>query len=171
MRWIIVATAVLAAKVSAADFRVADFGSPCAQIRDLEEARGSKQIILDASDSNKQAFKGSAFNRDATILYVCKDGKFAVGNYFYPQQHFDNALQNFHDIYDNLISTYGTPFYDSSPWQAGTDKDSRHIAPDPSKYVVNWQRGRLNTTINLVTNGDVIGANWEVIVVVSPRDL
>jgi hypothetical protein len=170
VRWPIIALGFFCAPLSAADFRTLDFGSACAAVQELEAAIGSRPMP-GASNPNVQAFKGRAFDRDASIVYVCKDGKLAAGNYFFPGQHFDSALRNLHDVYDTLSGKYGAPFINHSPWQVGPSKDTTLIASDPSTYSVTWRSERIDTTISLVSNGDALGADWEVMVVQSPGTL
>jgi hypothetical protein len=170
LRWSLVAFCLFCLPVGAEDFRVLDFGSSCAALQELEQATGSKPLA-GVSAPNIQGFKGLAFDREASIVYVCKQGKFALGNYFFPGQHFDGALKNLHDVYDNLTAKYGAPFLNNSPWQAGPNKDPAAVASDPSKYSVTWRTERVDTTISLVSNGDTLGATWEVIVVVGPGTL
>jgi len=70
---IAVISALLATSAFASDFRVLDFGSPCAEAVELEEALGAEPIPSQ-SGPNQQTFRGRVFDHEATILYLCPDG-------------------------------------------------------------------------------------------------
>ena len=168
MRYFLVACVLLASPVSASDFRVLDFGDSCEQIRGLEKALGSRETSWPGLSPEVPAFIGHAFDRDVTISYFCLHGKFAVGNYFFPDQSLDEAVQSLHEAYDSLVSKYGAPFTDSSPWH-GANSRFTSVEPDPSKYMAYWRGERVNTTILLKPGSDASSPTWQVAIAVARR--
>jgi hypothetical protein len=166
MRNILAACALLASSVSAADFRVVNFGDSCDSIRPLEKALGSREASWPGLSSDVPAFTGRAFDREVTISYFCLRGRFAVGNYFFALQSLDDAVESLHEAYDSLNSTYGAPYTDTTPWH-GANSRFVTVAPDPSKYTAYWRGERVNTTISLRPGSDAPGTKWKVAIAVS----
>ena len=157
---------LLVAPVHAADFRVLDFGSPCDSIRALEEAQNSVPIPWTHSeDEGWHAFRGRAFDREVSILYLCVSGNLCTGNYFLPDESFDDALKSLRSVYDSLNSTHGEPFLDNTPWQK--DADPRFVSRDPQRYMVTWKSSRVRTTIAVMPGPDDSDTTWHVFVVVA----
>jgi hypothetical protein len=165
MRNLLMACALLASSVSAADFRVLNFGDSCDSIRVLEQALGSRETSWPGLSPDVPAFTGRAFDREVTISYFCARGKFAVGNYFLETQSLDDAVQSLHEVYDSLTSTNGAPYTDTTPWH-GASSGFISVAPDPSKYTAYWRGERANTVILLRPVGDTPGRKWKVTVAV-----
>lgn len=153
----------LSMQVTAADFRVADFGAPCAGIGEREEALGSSSIAWNPSGPEFRAFKGTEFGREVSILYLCPKGALFTGNYFFRNETFDDALKTLRSVYDKLISTYGTPYLDNTPWQS--DADPRGVQSDSRRYMVTWRAARVKTTITVMPE-DTSELAWHVFVVV-----
>jgi hypothetical protein len=168
MRWLPLVLSLLATPAAAADFRVLNFGGSCAAAPELEKALGSVQIPSQ-SGPNQQTFKGRVFDREATIMYLCQEGKLVLGNYLFPKQAFEAALEGLHHVYDGLTSTFGVPYIDSSPWQYGSAiSDPRVVASDPSMFMAAWRDARVhvNTAIHSASR-DKTGVDWAVLVVFS----
>jgi hypothetical protein len=168
MRKFLLTCALFASPVSAADFRVLDFGDSCEPIRGLEKALGSRETSWPGLSPDVPAFIGRAFDRDVSISYFCLRGKFAVGNYFFPTQSLEDAVQSFHEAYDSLVSKYGAPYTDNSPWH-GANSRFTSVEPDPSKYTAYWRGERVNTIISLKPGREASGARWQVAVSVHQR--
>jgi hypothetical protein len=82
---------VIAAPVSAADFRTLNFGAPCDGARAREQARGSVSIPWKRVEgSDAYAFRGSDFGRDLTVMYLCSKGTLFSGNYFFRVEQLGN---------------------------------------------------------------------------------
>jgi hypothetical protein len=166
---IAVISALLATSAFASDFRVLDFGSPCAEAVELEEALGAEPIPSQ-SGPNQQTFRGRVFDHEATILYLCPDGGFALGHYAFVLQTFDKAFATFHDIYEVLNGMYGAPYIDNSRWQYdAASQDSRRVAPDPAKYMVGWRDQRVSLSMHMAPTGT--GTEWRVEVVFGRRKI
>lgn len=166
-----IALALLSAPVAAADFRTLNFGDSCADVEGKERALGAvavpwKQI----SGADIYAFKIREYDRDLVMTYFCPKGKFFTGNYSYPIEQLDDAVKSYRGAYDWLISTYGAPFLDASPWQVGADsKESGRIASDPKKYMTDWRTARLSITMMIAPNLPAEPPGWRVFIVVGER--
>jgi len=163
MRSLLFVSAFLSMQVSAADFRVADFGAPCAGIAEREESLGSSSIGWNPSGPEFLAFKGAEFGREVAILYLCPKGALFAGNYFFPNERFDDALKSLRSVYDELVSKYGKPYLDNTPWQG--DADPRGFQSDPRRYMVTWRAARVRTTLSVMPE-DKSELAWHVFVVV-----
>jgi len=171
MRWLPVLLSLLATPLAAADFRVLNFGGSCAVAPELEKALGSEQIPSQ-SGPNQQTFKGRVFGREATIMYLCQEGKLVLGHYLFPKQPFEAALESLHHVYDGLTSTFGVPYIDSSPWQYGSpNSNPRVVASDRAMYMAAWRDARVHLNIGMHSaSRDKTGVDWTVLVVFSrPR--
>jgi hypothetical protein len=160
---------LLSAPVCAADFRALDIGDACASVQAKEEIRGSVAIPWkQLSGADTYAFRGRDFDRDLTITYFCPKGALFSGNYYFPVEQFDAVVNSYHKAYDLMISRYGTPFVDNSPWQLGAqERDPRWIASDPRKYMTSWKTTRVFATMSLMQSFESEGPGWRVFVVVS----
>jgi hypothetical protein len=165
MRNILAACALLVSSAGAADFRVVNFGDSCDSIRPLERALGSREASWPGLSPDVPAFIGRAFDREVTISYFCLRGKFAVGNYFFASQSLDEAVESLHEAYDSLVSTYGAPYTDATPWH-GANSRFVTVAPDPSKYSAFWRGDRVNTIVSLRADGDAPDAKWKVAIAI-----
>jgi hypothetical protein len=164
MRWLPVLFALLAGPTVAADFRVLNFGGPCADAPKLEKALRSVQIS-DRSGPNQQTFRGTVFDREVTIQYLCQNGELIIGNYIFPKQTFEAATETLQHVYDGLRPIYGPPFINTSPWQYGLPNvDPRRIESDPQSYHIAWQDDRVFLTIHLSSpSKDKTAADWLVL--------
>ena len=169
MRSLLLAAIVLTAPAQAADFGVLDFGSPCDSIRALEEARNSVPIPWARSeDEGFHAFRGRAFERDASIIYACVKGHLCTGNYFFPEESLEAAVESYHKFYNDFVVLYGAPILDNSPWQLGAaSMDPRLIAADPRRYMISWQTSRVHASMRLFPPTISDGALWQVSVIMS----
>jgi hypothetical protein len=166
MRIAMVTAILLVSPVHAADFRALDFGTPCDSIGALEKAQNSVPIPWTHSEEEGwHAFRGRAFDREVSILYLCVNGHLCTGNYYFPLESFDGALKSLRFAYDSLNSTHGAPFLDNTPWQK--DADPRFVSPDPQRYMVTWQSSRVRTTIAVMPGPDNSDSTWHVFVVVA----
>ena len=166
MRTAIVIATLLVSPAHAAEFRVLDFGSPCDSIRALEEAQASVAIPWNHSIAEGfHAFRGRAFDREVSIVYLCVNGHLCTGNYFFPNESFDDALKSLRSVYDALTVTHGDSFFDTTPWQK--DPDPRAVSPDPKRYMVTWKKAGVRTAISIMPDGESPGSTWRVLVVVS----
>lgn len=150
----------------AKDFRVVDLGESCATIREREEALGTKPIPWSWSDPiNLHTFKGREFERDVHIVYLCKEGSFFVGNYFFEKESLDAAIDTMEAVYLELSSIYGAPDMDSTPWQFGPG-----IVAYDHAYGGWWREPRFSIRLSLMCSGDREDAEspiWQVMMVVS----
>jgi hypothetical protein len=172
MRNLFVAAIIIAAPVQAADFGVLDFGSPCDSIRALEEARNSESIPWTRSeDEGFHAFRGRAFGRNVSIVYVCVNGLLCIGNYFFPEESLEAAIESYHKLYDDFVALYGAPILDNSPWQPGAaSMDQRFIASDPRRYMISWQTSRVHASMHLFRPATSEGELWRVSVIMSAAE-
>jgi hypothetical protein len=103
------------------------------------------------------------------ITYFCLKGTLFSGNYYFPVEQLDAAVNSYRAAYDLLVSMYGAPLVDNSPWQVGTSsKDPRAIASDPREYMTAWKTPRSNATISLMPNFPSESLGRRVFIVVSP---
>jgi len=165
-RWAILAIVFATTQASSADFRVADFGSPCALVPERELSLGLETITPDPPRPCQRIFKGQAFDREVAITYVCEEGKFVSGAYTFHNESFDDALKSLHAVYDNLSRTYGVPYVDSSPWQQGPEPHFPQA--DPGKYLIAWRDERVMTSIVMVADESPGSEKWRVFVHVTP---
>jgi hypothetical protein len=161
MRKCLLTLVILALPVSAADFRVVDFGASCDSIRDLEKATGSREASWPGLSPDVPGFIGQLFDREVTITYFCYHGKFTVGNYFFAWQSPDDAVQTFHYAYDKLVLENGAPYTDLTPWRVSASR-SISIQPNILKYRADWLNERVHTTILLRASDDGSPAKWQV---------
>jgi hypothetical protein len=169
MRWLSILLIVLAAPVAAADFRVLNFGAPCADAKRLEEALGSQQIT-ERSGPNQQTFNGKVFASTVTIMYLCQDGHLILGDYHFTKQTLEDAVATFRRVYDGLVALYGMPYVDRSPWQYGyASFDPRAVASEPQKYSAAWHDGRVFLSVAIGSaSKDKAAPDWQVFVAFSP---
>ena len=60
-----------------------------------------------------------------------------TGNYFFPEESLEAAVESYHKLYNDFIVLYGAPILDNSPWQVGAaSMDPRLIASDPRRYMI-----------------------------------
>jgi hypothetical protein len=146
------------------DFRSLNFGDSCATVLTAETDRGSVSVPWSRDDVH--AFNGRDFNRDLTFTYFCPKGVLFAGNYYFPIESLHSALESYHDAYGLLISIYGAPFLDNTPWQVGSDtSDPRAVSTDPRKYSTSWKTERTYVHIMLIPPKVSGEPDWRVFVV------
>jgi hypothetical protein len=118
-RWLILAIVVLHAPARAADFRTSDFGKPCAGLAEREAALGSEPIQWRKVSPHLHAFQAVVFGHETSVVYLCTNGLLRTGNYFFSKQNKADALKTLRAVYDGMVSTYGVPSLDRTPWQYG----------------------------------------------------
>jgi hypothetical protein len=166
----LIAMILISAPAGAADFGGSDFGAPCDAAIAHERARGSLAIpwnTIPAADI--YVFSGREYNRDLGITYFCPKGTLARVNYLFPIEHPEKTISSYRDVYDVLISVYGAPFFDTTPWQVGGNtKDPSVISPDPQKYMTSWRTPLLD--VNMTIGLDSESQGWRVLVVMDQRN-
>ena len=160
---------LLVSPAMAADFRTLNFGDTCNATSAAESARGSSPIQW--SRENVYALKGRDFDRDLTFTYFCPKGVLFSGNFYFPVEEPVIAVSSYHSAYDFLISTYGAPFVDNTPWHVGSGtKDPRTVPSDPRNYLTSWRTARANVAMMLVPQGEGGNAGWQLsIAVIRPK--
>jgi hypothetical protein len=159
LRHLLIAASVLAGPASAADFRALDFGSPCGAVRSYEASQGSTPIPWDAMPGGELvAFKGRAFERDASIVYLCIQGRLVAGHYLFPSEDYERVVKSFGEIRAGLAAAYGDPFLDTTP---------RTVDADATKYVAAWRTPRVRVSLSLVPQRKQPPMNWQVFVMTS----
>jgi hypothetical protein len=160
MRALITGLLIIAPPAIAADFRGTPLGGSCAGIEVLEDALGSQKGW---SDPGVKAFRGRAFDRDVTIIYLCEKDTLAVGDYLFPMQEYDVAVADFTAAYANFSSAYGAPSNvfpsDSAPFPSVG-------ASAPKEYGASWVTDELHVHVRLIPAGDGSRHNWHVMVAV-----
>lgn len=148
---------VIAWPAAAADFRALDFDSPCDAIRSFEDSQGSVPIPWDTLPGGELiAFKGRAFERDASIVYLCIQGRLAAGHLLLPAEDFERVVKSFGEVHAALAAAYGDPFLDTSP---AADTDA-------TKYVAAWRTPRVRVSLSLMPERKQ-PSNWQVFVMTS----
>jgi len=121
-----------------------------------------------SEDEGFHAFRGRAFERDASIIYACVKGHLCTGNYFFPEESLEAAVESYHKFYNDFVVLYGAPILDNSPWQLGAaSMDPRLIAADPRRYMISWQTSRVHASMRLFPPTISDGALWQVSVIMS----
>jgi hypothetical protein len=166
----LLAVTLAAAPAGAADFRTLDFGATCESVQAHEQARGSVAIPWGKiSGADVYAFRGRDYDRDLILMYFCPKGALFSGNYYFPVEQIETAVTSYRNTYDLLVSVYGAPFIDNTPWQVGgSTKDERVINSDSRKYMTSWSTPRLHATISIMPSQESEGPGWRVFVVISP---
>lgn len=168
----VIATSALVSTLAvAADFGVLDVGSRCESVRELEIARGSLPIPWHAPKVGEfYAFRGRAFDRDVSLLYLCRNGTLVAGNYYLPVESLALAKKSYYEVYEQLASMYGDPLLnDFARFLEALPDDPRSMSADRTGAMTRWRIGNLSVTQALmpVTNSQNIG--WQVFIVVGPK--
>jgi hypothetical protein len=171
IRSLIATCALVSTVASAADFGVADLGTPCAYIQEREIARGSWPIPWQAPKvGGFFAFGGRAFDRDVSMLYLCRSGTLVAGNYYLPIEPLAQATTSYLRVYEELVSLYGEPLLPNRALTIlGTlPEDPRTMPADRTGAMTWWRIGNVSVTQALMphTTGEDIG--WRVFIVVGP---
>jgi hypothetical protein len=170
----LLAAILIAAPVSASDFRTLDLGATCDGVQAREQARGSVSIPSQKnSGAEVYAFRGRDFGRDLTLEYFCPKGTLFSGNYLFPVEQLETAVTSYHNAYDLLVSRYGAPFFDNTPWQVGRStsevrKHRRFLTLDPREYMTAWKTPHLFVVTHLMSIHESEGRGWRVVVVIGP---
>lgn len=170
----LLAVILVAAPVSAADFRALDLGATCDGVKAREQARGSISIPWKKiAGADAYAFRARDFGRDLILVYFCPKGVLFSGNYLFPVEHLQEASTSYHNAYDLLVSRYGAPFFDNTPWQVGrstseVQKRQRFISLDPRKYMTAWKTQRVFVTMDMMPSRQSERRGWRAFVVIGP---
>jgi hypothetical protein len=154
---------LISAPINAADSCTADFGATCGGAQAREQGR-------EIAGAGASAFSGQDFARGLTVKYLCarKGWPLFIGNYLFPIEPLEKAVTSYHHIYDRLISIYGAPYLDTTPWQVGAlTKDQRNIDPDPRKYGAYWKTPRLLVNLVMIQSYKSKVRGWRAFVVMS----
>ena len=155
----IIAALVLAWPAGAADFRALDFGAPCDSIRAFEASQGSAPLPAEAMPGGELiAFEGRAFEREASIVYLCIGNRLTAGRYYLPPEPFEQVVASFGEVRGALTAAHGEPFLDTSP---------READPDPIKYAAAWRTPRVRVSLSLVPRRGAAPGDWQVFVMTS----
>lgn len=165
----LVAAIIVSSPAPAEDFRTLNFGAACDSVQAREQARGSVAISSGKiPGADNYAFRGRDFDRDLTLTYFCPKGILFSGNYFFPVEQLEAAATSYRNAYDLLVSLYGAPYIDTTPWQVGGDtKDERAVASNPRKYMTSWRTPRLHVTVSIMPSDESGEPGWRVFVVLS----
>jgi hypothetical protein len=159
----LLAIILISVPVNAAAFVAWTFGPTCAGVQAREQG-------TEITGAGAYAFKGQAFARGLTVKYLCgKTGwPLFIGNYLFAIEPLQKAVTSYHNVYDRLISIYGAPYLDTTPWQVGArTKDPRNIEPDPRKYGTYWKTPRLLVNLVMVRSYKSKVRGWRAFVVIS----
>jgi hypothetical protein len=104
--------ALMAGAVSAADFRVFDFGMPCDRIVALESTRGSQSFDGKMPSGYQFAFRTRELDRDALVVYSCEDGKLFRAGYIFEAKDQADAAALYGNIKKRVTRERDTPSYD-----------------------------------------------------------
>jgi hypothetical protein len=166
MRALLLAGLVLPVSAIAADFRGTEFDSPCALIEDRERALGSQRIPANLAKGPGYRFNGRVLDRDAQIIYLCKDGVLKVGNYVFSDPKYDDAVADYIAAYGQYSSAYGSPTLVYS--KPGIPPVFPAVgAAEPSNYHASWHLDDLVVHVDFLHHSDDTGPTWHVWVVIS----
>jgi hypothetical protein len=158
---------ILAMSATAADFRALDIGQSCATAREWEVVRGSTPMQGAAGPgADIYGFEAQEFGRDVYLSYFCIHGTLFTGNYSFPIESLDKALESFHEIHDQMLFAYGDTSSDNSPWNGDGEMQSTTI--ESPKYMTHWQTTRVSTTLSLMRNKPSESPGWRVFIVIGP---
>ena len=167
MRKLGFALTMFAISATAADFRALDIGQSCGSAREWEVAQGSTPMPGSAvPGADIYAFEGREFDRDVYLSYFCMHGTLFTGNYSFPIESLDQAVDSYRDIRERLLSVYGETSSDASPWSGAGDMRSTGI--DSPKYMTFWRTAGASTTLSLMRNKPSEKPGWRVFLVIGP---
>jgi len=159
----------LAVSATAADFRALNIGESCASAREWEIAKGSvptTQLPDGTSNSYWLGFRGKAFGKDVYLSYLCRNGSLFTGNSSFSVSSLDEAIESYHQIHDEMLSTYGDSSMDASPWNGNVGRTSTSL--DSPKYVTTWISSHTLISLSLMRNQPSESVGWRVFIVVGP---
>ena len=94
MRALVIALTILASPASAAEFRGSELGGQCALVHRHEAALRSVEIAH-GSQEEQHRFAGLAFDRHATITYLCKEGQLTLIDDHFQKGAYDDVIPEF----------------------------------------------------------------------------
>jgi hypothetical protein len=166
MRALLVVGLVLPIPAIAADFRGTEFDSSCALIADREKALGSQQIPANLAKGPGYRFNGRVLDKDAQIIYLCKDGVLKVGNYVFSDPKYDDAVADYIAAYGQYELAYGSPTLVYS--KPGITPVFPAVgAAEPNNYHASWHLDDVVVHVDLLHHSDDTGPTWHVWVVIS----
>lgn len=152
---------------NAADFRALDLGQSCASAREWEVAQGSTPMPGSAGPGAEiYAFEGREFDRAVYLTYFCTHGTLFTGNYSFPIDSLDQAVDSYRDIRERLLSVYGDTSGDASPWGGAGNTQSTGI--ESPKYMTFWRTARAISSLSLMRNKPSEKSGWRVFLVIGP---
>jgi hypothetical protein len=108
-----VAAALLVCNTAlASDFRALDFGASCENLPALEAQRGALPFEERLPSGYQYAFRGQYLDRDAVIVYACRDGTFFRGGYILAAQSEADASALYRKLKQTVSRERGAPSYD-----------------------------------------------------------
>jgi hypothetical protein len=166
MRLSPLAMLVISLSAASADFRLLDFGSSCSAVQEREERlEGSARLA--SKGAGLYYFSGKAFGRDVTISYLCPKGVLLAGEYRFPFESLDMALQSYRQASSGLASLYGAPSGHEPDLPAVVPGDPREMAANPPIYTSIWITPRAFVTLSLMSRRDWPNRVWQVFVIIS----
>jgi hypothetical protein len=157
--------ALIAVSAEGADFRAPDIGQSCATVVEWEIAHGSTPVPwTTVPGAETYAFRVRQFDRDILAQYVCVKGNLLAGNYLFPVESLDQAVDSYREIHSRLLAVYGIPSADNSPWSDNVD--SRVTSLYPQQYMTIWIAARETSTISLMPNKKSESVGWRVFLVI-----
>lgn len=166
IRALFISLAMLTSPLIAADFRGSELGGPCSSISDHELSLGSRELG-NPSLENQHRFFGRAFDRDVTIIYLCKDGILKVVDLRPAPQSTDDPSpsSNFDVLYLGLTSIYGAPAFEVSNPSVSVNTGHPRAGDSPREYEAFWKGNgyRVHLTLHAVH-----GPYWAVFAVITP---
>jgi hypothetical protein len=158
---------VFAASATAADFRALNVGESCATAREWEIAQGSTALKTSTGGgADIYGFQGQAFGRGVYLSYFCRNGLLFTGNYSFPIESLDQAVESYREIHDQMLSIYGEAFLDQSPWNGNIDAQATSL--ESPKYLTSWTAPRTHTSLTLMRSQPSEITGWRVFIVIGP---
>jgi hypothetical protein len=161
MRALVIALSILASPSIAAEFRGSELGGQCALVDEHEAALRSVEVAH-GSHEEQHRFAGLAFDRHATITYLCKEGQITLIDVRFSQGPYDDVIPEFRAVYSNLSAMYGTPFHEIG------DRETIVRGASPRRYTALWEGSGVHVKFALAPVPDRSSSNWLVVVTVTP---
>jgi hypothetical protein len=111
-RAVLIGAMFTASSAMAADFRVLDFASSCQQVASLEAARGSTPFEGKLPSGYQLAFRTREMDRDAVVVYSCRDDRFFRGAYLFDAKDEADATRLYTTLKRRVTGELGAPYYD-----------------------------------------------------------
>jgi hypothetical protein len=161
MRAFVIALSFFASPAIAAEFRGSELGGQCALVHEHEAALRSVEVAHGSQDE-QHIFAGLAFDRHATITYLCKEGLITLISVRFPQGPYDDVIPEFGAVYSSLSAIYGVPSYEIG------DRETIVRGTSPKRYTASWEGLGLHVKFALAPVPDRDSPNWLVVIVVTP---